>query len=302
MAVQLKTEIVTVTQEVAEEFLKHRKAYQPGVKGTNRRITEAEKRKWADDMAATPCRWLLTHEGLAFNSEGEFVDGQHRMEAFLIACRRKPGLAIDFMVTYGVAPEAFKVMNSGRKRKLSDVLSTEGYVNVNLLQTVAKMHFCYHTVPYETIHSWGGSVPNWNGAIILDWVDSHPTILSGVERVIGTAGLNKIGNSSALAAGYALATEIRPDVDTNAFIQAIRDGRGTGWDKGKPEYELRERLIARKKGHVSNVERIEQLGLFVKAFNAYAAGRTDLKALAFTSGGSFPRIASAIPESLDATL
>lgn len=300
MEVKLKTEIITVTQEVAEEFLKHRKKHEPGVKGTNRRVTEGEKRKWAAEMAAIPCRWLLTHEGLCFDSNGVFVDGQHRMEAFLMACRIRPGLAIDFMVTYGVVPEAFKVMNTGRKRKLSDVLSTEGYTNVNLLQTVAKLHFCYHRVPYDTIHSWAGGIPEWNGSIILDWVDASPTIVSGVERVVSTADLRKVGNLSALAAGYAIAAEIRPDVDCGKFMDWIAEGRGEGWDRYKPAYELRERLLMRRGGRVTNTERIEQLALFVKAFNAYAAGR-ELRSLSFSSGGAFPVVAGK-PEGIDVSL
>lgn len=288
---KVTTEVMTIGAKDAERFLLKNRNHQPGVKGTNRKSSPTEEAKWAADMAAG--RWLLTHQGIAFDDEGYLTDGQTRCRALIIADRRKPGVTIDVMVTYGLEPESFKVMDTGRRRKLSDVLSTAGYTHVNMLAASAKLHYSYYRVPYKTLSSWTGSIPEWNGHVINDWVDSHPMLTAGIERIAASSLFRSIGNQAALVTGYALAREIRPDVDVEPFISDLAEGLGL--TRYSAAWMLREKLRKRqnalKTSFRSNhsVERVEQLALFCKAFNHYADG-IELKTLHWDSGGdkSFP--------------
>lgn len=293
---EVKTEVITITREIATAFLEKNREHAAGIRGTNRKVSPTEMAKWSADMLAD--RWRLTHEGWAFDNEGYFIDGQHRAKAFLAAEAKRPGLTIQTLVTYGLEPEVFKVINIGRRRRMSDVLSTEGYTNVYMLHTVARMHFCYNRVPYQAIHTWTSTVLEWNNDVMLGWVDKYPSIAEGVEYVSSLAKFRNVGILSSMACGYALARQIRPDIDIIPFMERLAHGKGAS--DFEPAYELRERLIKRTRGvRATPVERVEQLALFCKAFNAYADGRL-LKNLSWDSGGpgSFPLIKAPQQEGL----
>lgn len=63
-------------------------------------------------------QWRLTHQGIAFDTKGQLVDGQHRLWAIIEA-----GTAVDMAVTTGVEPKAFTVFDIGAKRTLADSLN-----------------------------------------------------------------------------------------------------------------------------------------------------------------------------------
>lgn len=293
----VQIDILEVDATMARSFLGKNKEHAPGVAGTNRKPTQKEMQKWCDDMVAG--RWRLTHQGIAFDEDGWLIDGQHRLKALIMADAKKPGVTIFVMVSGGFErTKAFEVIDIGRRRSLADLLSTHGYQNGKLMQTAAKLHFCYHNVPYENIHTWSRAVPNWNGITMPQWIKDHPTIITATEFVADMKSLRTIGNSAAFVAGYSLCAEIRPDINIDAFMHAIADGAGEGWDVGKAEYELRETLRTRAKSQ-KGAERVTQLGLFILAFNAYAAKRY-VKKLNFV-GTQFPIIAGKA-ETLDVNL
>lgn len=288
---EVRFEKVLVTLEVAEAFLEKNKWYHPGEKGTNRKVSPSEVAKWALDMEYG--RWLYTPEPIIFEEDGTMSDGQHRMLAFVAAAKRKPGLAIYFTVAYGAEPEVFKVLNIGKKRRMTDVLSTEGYSNVATLHTVARLHFCYHRIPYQNIHSWTSTVYGWTNEVMLQWLTDHPRINEAVEYVCGHSKYRTVGILSSIATGMSLAMEIRPDVDVFPFMERLAHGQGAS--ANEPAYELRERLRKRVGERKTTVERVEQWALVHKAFNYYAAGK-PMKNLSWDSGGpnSFPLIAAAL--------
>lgn len=62
--------------------------------------------------------WVLTHQGVAFSTEGKLLDGQHRLMAIAIA--DKP---IEMFVTYGLAASAFDHIDTGGKRTAADLFA-----------------------------------------------------------------------------------------------------------------------------------------------------------------------------------
>lgn len=59
----------------------------------------------------------MTHQGIAFDKNGILRDGQHRLTAIV-----DEGRDAKMVVTFGIAPEAFSVMDTGSRRTASDVL------------------------------------------------------------------------------------------------------------------------------------------------------------------------------------
>jgi hypothetical protein len=79
----------------------------------NRRM----RRWWAEAMAAAMRRgeWVTTHQGIAFTQDGRLLDGQHRLQAVVLA-----GIAVSMVVFKDVPNEAFSVLDIGVKRSIAD--------------------------------------------------------------------------------------------------------------------------------------------------------------------------------------
>ena len=85
----MKTRIETITPALATEWLdKHN--------SVNRKISEPTVQSYAMDMKNG--RWTLTHQGIAFDTEGNLQDGQHRLWAIVFS-----GITLEMMVTRGCA-------------------------------------------------------------------------------------------------------------------------------------------------------------------------------------------------------
>lgn len=85
----------------------------------NRNVQKASVLKEARDM--TNGRWITTHEGIAFDWNGEAMDGQHRLLAI-----KESGLAQELLVVRGLDPAGRMVVNTGRPRRPADILKLLG--------------------------------------------------------------------------------------------------------------------------------------------------------------------------------
>jgi hypothetical protein len=107
-------QLMTVTPSMAARWLE-------GANGHNRALSEEYAAKLARDIREG--RWFLSHEGIAFDTHGVLLDGQHRLWAVVLA--DKP---IEIYVWVGISPEALLSINSGKPRSLADNLRLGGGV------------------------------------------------------------------------------------------------------------------------------------------------------------------------------
>jgi hypothetical protein len=119
----MRTEVKWVKPEWAAVILASRN-------GKNRNLYEGRAIRFANDIRNG--KWLLTHQGIAFDEDGKLIDGQHRLRAIVLANQ-----AVQMMVTTGVKTagkvNAFDVMDSGVSRTFAQRLQLEGYHNTNRL-------------------------------------------------------------------------------------------------------------------------------------------------------------------------
>ena len=115
----------TVTPEMAAEFLQRNKSNRPF------------RQSWADEWAGRIRRgeWLPTHQGIAFDEDGNLIDGQHRLTGIVIA-----GIPMYCQITTGLPREAFAVMDQGNRRTLSDISgdSAACVASINLLWRIVE--------------------------------------------------------------------------------------------------------------------------------------------------------------------
>lgn len=104
----MKAEIVNVTPQMAADWL--------SLNEDNRPL----RRTVVDGLKAAFGRgeYLQTHQGIAFSKTGKLLDGQHRLTAI---SELRDGL-FPMLVSWGVAENAFQVMDIGVKRSPADAL------------------------------------------------------------------------------------------------------------------------------------------------------------------------------------
>lgn len=107
----MKAEIVNVTPQMAADWLQANTENRPlrrtVVNGLKESLSRGE--------------YIPTHQGIAFSEDGTLLDGQHRLTAI---SELRDGL-FPMLVTWGVAKDAFKVMDIGVKRTAADALKEE---------------------------------------------------------------------------------------------------------------------------------------------------------------------------------
>jgi hypothetical protein len=101
----MQTKIEIVTPETAAKFLQKNNG--------NRNY----RKHWVNQLASIIKKgeWQVTHQGIAFDKEGNLLDGQHRLLAVISA-----GMPIMINVTKGADPEIFKCIDVGVKRSIAD--------------------------------------------------------------------------------------------------------------------------------------------------------------------------------------
>jgi len=60
--------------------------------------------------------WICSHQGVAFSESGKLLDGQHRLMAI-----QQSGISVPVCVFWNVPDDAFKVLDAGIKRAMSDL-------------------------------------------------------------------------------------------------------------------------------------------------------------------------------------
>lgn len=112
MTAKLTTEEVEVDPDLASQWLADHNT-------RNRPLSKVHVATLAADLANG--RWKTTHQGVAFDWNGVLVDGQHRLAAIVEA-----GVPARLLVTRGVDPQAFEVIDQHKKRTAGQILAMEG--------------------------------------------------------------------------------------------------------------------------------------------------------------------------------
>lgn len=78
-------------------------------------------------------RWKPTHQGIAFDTNGHLVDGQHRLHMVVAT-----NLPTELTVAYGLEPATREVVDQTYKRAPSHTLATEGITNAKPVSSLAR--------------------------------------------------------------------------------------------------------------------------------------------------------------------
>jgi hypothetical protein len=119
-----------VTPEIASKWL------EGNVR--NRPIRQRRVEHYADQMKRG--WWRLTHQGIAFASDGQLIDGQHRLWAIVEA-----GISVPMLVTYNLTKLALDAVDGGQPRDAAtqSTLAHDslGYISKDQIATLNVLRF-----------------------------------------------------------------------------------------------------------------------------------------------------------------
>lgn len=101
----MESKVATITPEEAKGWLTH-------ANGNNRKLMEGYISYLAKEMKEG--HWRLTHQGIAFDSQGNLVDGQHRLAAIV-----KSNKSVKMLVTTDLPIGRFPIIDRGVSRSIS---------------------------------------------------------------------------------------------------------------------------------------------------------------------------------------
>jgi hypothetical protein len=119
----MKTEIVNITPQMASEML----ALNVNNRPLRRSMVEGLK------LSFLRGEYVQTHQGIAFDKDGNVLDGQHRLTAI---SELRDG-SFPMLVTRDVSNDAFRVMDIGAKRTNADALRLDDRRVVELARMIA---------------------------------------------------------------------------------------------------------------------------------------------------------------------
>lgn len=269
IAQSIKTEIATITPDVAEQLLARNTK--------NRAVSPTNLRRVKEALLAG--EWELNGEAIKIAKDGTVLDGQHRLIASV-----ETGITFQTLVIYGLDSTAQDTMDQGKSRTIAGVLSLHGFPNATRLGAVVAS-----IIRYER---WG-----LRAAFSSSYVVTPKQALARLERepeiVELPAFCRRIG---ALTGGVATpavcyyALSAIDAEDAEFFYRKLETGEGL--QSGSPILALRNLLINLQRDRGERNQRY--LGaLFIKAWNKFRDGDDDVKQLVFRVGGAKPE---AFPE------
>lgn len=238
----------------------------------NRPLSDGTVLRYANSILAG--EWQFNGDTITFDSNGDLIDGQHRIEAVIVA-----GKPIKTLVVNGIVPEAFITKDQGMARTGGHILALKGEKHYNVLSGALSWLWKYQrgrmldTGPRGTL-----SKPQ-----MVQLLEQNPGIRDSVAQVgAGAKCKAMVAGSAASFLHYQFAQSSRSKADE--FFDLLKSGAGLVEDS--PIYLLRERLI-RNKDAKAKLRQVDIIALCIKAWNAFSTGR-PMRTLRWTNRGDTP--------------
>lgn len=246
--------VMLITPEIAADWIKHFNL------PTNRTPSEATALRHAQTMKSG--RWLLTHQGIAFNKNGFMIDGQTRMRALVLA-----GVAVKFWVFPNCEDETFAVLDSGRKRQAAQMLRIP---HATIIASAARsVGAITREVPVSSNTQGGVYDSLMPTDLILQVVENWPE-LATLAKDVTLANRNASINSPVHLAVLAQAARTRHQHQIDGWLEGVT--YGASLPKDDPRLHLRNRFTRDHRTLAHN--RRLAYNLIVKAWNYHVTGRS----------------------------
>lgn len=263
----------------------------------NRPLSDGKAVEYA--IAIEEGRWSVNGETIKFDSEGRLFDGQHRLQACILA-----GKIFKSYVAYGIVDEnAFATVDVGKTRSHGDIFGIAGYPSSNIASGAALLIYQFKNnllsmsgdasrrmkrgsakflakldkLPVKAVHVTKEE--------LLSYAEPFKDRLIGAVRFADTCKVKFLSKN--LVAGCYLLFSEKSDPEAKAFFIDLAEG--VGLSSSDPVYRLRERLIGNQ-ASMNKMKRGAVLMLLFKAWNKRRAGEKLKMAIKLVEGEEYPKL------------
>jgi hypothetical protein len=259
---RIKYETRWITPDSAKEYLELQVA--------NRSLVWGVVRNYARDMLSGD--WLQNGENIKINPDGFMLDGQHRMQAVILAGKMyadnpdeydEPFEGMFFEFALNIPDDARQSMDIGKKRTLADEMAFEGAENSGRVAPIVSWHMAYLNGNYTNA---GGSSYRPTQAKALEfWRGNksqyYTTMLRGYD-----ATRQGLGSTASMGTAYHILRNKFGDEIADRFWDLLVTG--ANMQVGHPILLLRNVLLRKK------FNRKTTFALIFKTWNSWIDGRT----------------------------
>jgi hypothetical protein len=237
---------------------------------SNAKIDQPSREAFERDMRAEG--WVLNGAPIVLTADGTLLDGRAR----LLACIRS-GSPFDTLVIRGVSPEAFETIDAVRKRTLADILSIRKELHGRPLAAALRILWAYGS------GGTPGTGKSPSPTALLALLEQDPQIRESVMPALRAVPLFPHGCAIAL---HHLASAVDP-VKATQFLGQLQEPTVQAADH--PVVQLRN-VLQQLRGQGGTRKQTYMMAVAIKAWNAFAAGKT-IKLLRYAPDReSFPRV------------
>lgn len=254
----MKLKVIDISPELAQSWLSK--------SGKNRKKNTGHIKRLAEKMAEG--RWIVNGQTISFDSEGNLIDGQHRLEAIVMA-----GVTIKHAVAFDVEdPRAFKSYDAeSLKRGAHHISEMMGVKNATNVTSSARFILTYENAKdMEDFSYLLGSKRYLPPEQLADESCRLEEEISEAAQMIGSRFAKNAGSPSSIVGLIVIFNRIDP-IATAGFCRKLKTGVFD--NPNDPCLLLRDMLLTdktRRRGikHLRTV-----VAITIKAFNLYRAGK-----------------------------
>jgi len=248
----------------------------------NRRQRPRIKERYGSAM--TKRQWKITGEAVKFNTRGELIDGQHRLEAIIAS-----GQAVEILVVRNVPPDAVMELDTGAGRTPADLLTVAGYDYTSGVASAIRHITSLYKVEAGTIAPGSLARERVDPETLLEYAEAFSdALVSCVRKTMTKRAKTVLSPPSMFAALYYIFAEYNQK-GADQFFDTLIDGIGYEHGKKDPIYQLRTMLERFKdERHVKRAH-FYKGALVIKAWNAFQ-DRDTISQLKYAEKESWPVI------------
>jgi hypothetical protein len=255
--------------------------------GRNRPASEQTVARYVAAMERG--EWLVNGESIKFDTYGKLIDGQHRLTAVV-----RSEVPIESLVVRGLNGDAFETLDTGKNRKLPDLLALHGFVDVNNLAALTRLLYSYRY--FGTVRS-PAKVDVATSSHLLRAFVSDPSRKDELVEALRQGQNRKVTRSFfavPLAAFTWFVTHRANPKEADRFFLELASSIG----RENPASVLADRIAAsRLESRKSGI--VEAAAFCIKSWNAHVQGR-QIKQLLYRARGAkaetFPEVEGLLRE------
>lgn len=267
---EVRVSIVTITPDMARTWLgsnvKNRKQRRDGIESYARDIKNGH--------------WLLTGDSIKFDWFGNLIDGQHRLEAIVLANR-----SIEVVVVWGLNPKVQDRIDNGILRQFRDQLRLRNIEHADIIAPMLRRIILWDEPYNERVQF------NRNRVTAAELEAAFVEHQADVEACAAFVAPIYRGSSlsASLVAFIFWILQAANDAEARIFIHKMCTGANLG--ENDPIMVLRDRINKSKKKNRATIAQAEALWLAMFAWNVWLEDREVTRLLIpRMTNEDFPRL------------